>query len=73
MDYNPYTCRLFRRFDWLIYKMMFFRVAWRGGRLCRISKNDVASEATGFFPGFMYSAATWIQNKWLWTRKILSA
>ena len=74
MNHNPYTCRLLRRVDWLLYQLDSQPVVWsKGGRLCRVSPTGVRWEALGFFPGWMYGAAAWIQNRWFWTRKILSA
>lgn len=71
---NPYTCRLLRRFDWVIHKVMRHRVEWSGnGRLVRVSPAGVRWETITFFPGWMYRAAADIQNRWIWTRRILSA
>mgnify|MGYP001573492162 CR=1 FL=1 len=71
-DFNPYTCRLLRRLDWLLYRVTFRVVVWSGGYLCRLSRAGVLWEARSFFPGWMYSLAAWVQNRWFWTRKILS-
>jgi len=68
---NPYTCRLLIRIDGLLLRLRGRQVEWRGGYLC--VKNGAAwGEARSVFPDWMYLAAVRIQNRWLWTRKVLS-
>lgn len=66
---NPYTCKLLRRVDYLIYWLKGKQPYWsESGRLCQ--KNW---ELSTHFPGWMYSKAADIQNRWYWTRLILGA
>lgn len=70
---NPYTCRLLRRIDYFIYLFIMKKPFWStdSGHLC-IKPKLAAFEAPTFFPGWMYRKAAEIQNKYFWTRKILS-
>ena len=69
---NPYTCRLLRRLDAWIYAAMGKTVKWSDGALCFVGHNGVRWQAPSLFPGWMYRAAAAIQNRWWWTRNILS-
>jgi len=66
--HNPYTCRLLRRIDYVVYFLMNKKPYWHktSGHLC--VKN---SEAKTFFAGCFYRFSAKIANKYLWTRKIL--
>jgi hypothetical protein len=69
---NPYTCRLLIRIDGLRLKLLGRELEWRGGYLCQ--KNGVSwGEIRTVFPDWMFIAAVNIQNRWVWTRKVLSA
>ncbi len=73
MKHNPYTCRLLIRIDRVIYWLTFRKTVWgNSGWLCRVSPSGVKWAVTSHFPDWMYRAATRIQNKWFWTRRILS-
>lgn len=72
---NPYTCRLLLRIDELIYRLKGKRVAWsgaNGGRLCEVMPKGHGVELRSHFPGWMFVKAADAQNRWLWTRKVLS-
>lgn len=66
--HNPYTCRLLRRIDYIIYFILGKNPYWhkKSGHLC--IKN---SEAETFFPGCFYRLSAKIANRHLWTRNIL--
>jgi hypothetical protein len=66
---NPYTCRLLRRVDYLIYRLKGHRPYWSSsGRLC-----EGHWELTSHFPQWLYGKASELQNHWVWTRLVLSA
>lgn len=73
-DPNPYTCRLLIRADWLIYRLRGVRaIWWRDGSLCVRMPAGHGVELQTHFPGWMFHAACYLQNRWPWTRKVLSA
>jgi hypothetical protein len=70
---NPYTCRLLRRLDAVIWRVRGREVFWtRDGYLCELMPRGHGVELATHFPGAFYTAAAWVQNRWLWTRKVLS-
>jgi hypothetical protein len=74
MKPNPYTCRLLRRVDKIIWKLRGKRVYWSSdGHLCERYPAGHGGELDTHFPGWMYVAAAKVQNRWFWTRKVLSA
>jgi hypothetical protein len=65
---NPYTCRLLRRFDYLIYWLKGKNPYWsKRGRLC-----EKSWELSTHFPHWLYGKASDIQNHWYISRLILS-
>lgn len=82
---NPYTCRLLIRIDQIIYRIRGpYFTYWsggdepgdmktQGGHLCQRSVHyDGGWTVRSHFPGWMFVAACWLQNRWMWTRWILS-
>jgi len=66
--HNPYTCRLFRRIEYAVLFVTMRHPYWsRAGHLCVGN-----SEFSTVFPSWLYRLACKIQNKWFWTRRILS-
>lgn len=64
---HPYSCRLFKRLDFIILWLTFKRPYWKSGRLY------VGHwEARTFFPIPWYHWAAGMQNKRFWTRLILN-
>lgn len=73
-DPNPYTCRLFIRIDAVIYRLKGKPIYWsRDGALCERMPPGHGVELRSHFPGWMFIAACRVQNRWYWTRKVLSA
>jgi hypothetical protein len=73
---NPYTCRLLRRLDLVIYRLRGIDAEFSKttGHLVYCPPELRHSwELTSHFPDWMFRLATKIQNRWLWTRKVLSA
>lgn len=75
---NPYTCRLLIRIDRWAYLLKGENVAWMEGRLCFLylhfdDGTFHGAECPTHFPGWMFIRAAQIQNRWMWTRRILSA
>ena len=69
MTHNPYTCRLLIRIDKLLYRMRGIKAHWsKSGKLV-----IGHCEAQTHFPGWMFCLASRVQNKWFWTRNILSS
>ncbi len=71
---NPYTCRLLRRVDAIIYRLKGKKVRWAGpssGHLCE-DYGTHGVELRTHFPIKLYVVACDLQNKYVWTRKILS-
>jgi hypothetical protein len=64
---HAYTCRLFKRIDFVILWLMFKRPYWKNGRL--FTKHW---EAATIFPVSWYHWAADMQNKYFWTRLILN-
>jgi len=69
---NPYTCRLFIRCDALLYRLRGRRTCWLGGKLCERMPKGHGVELRSHFPDRWFWAAAAIQNRWWWTRKVLS-
>lgn len=68
---NPYTCRLLIRIDGVLLRLRGRELQWRGGYLCE--RNGVSwGEIRTVFPAWMYVTAANIQNRWPWTRRVLS-
>lgn len=67
---NPYTVRLFRRIDFIIHFLLCHKPYWvaHSGHLC--TGNGTAKT---YFPDWSYRLGAAIQNRWFWTRRILSA
>ncbi|MEE8307787.1 MAG: hypothetical protein V3R81_11015 [Gammaproteobacteria bacterium] len=65
----PYSCNLLRRCDFVLYAIWGRKPIWSDeGRL--LSGNF---ELPTLFPDWMYTKAAHAQNRWPWTRLILSA
>lgn len=65
---NPYTCRLLIRLDKVAYTLLGKKPYWSTcGQLC-----IGGGQAKTHFPGWLFRLATRIQNRWLWTRRLLS-
>lgn len=70
---NPYTCRLLKRIDAEIARARGKTVGWsKDGTLCEIMPKGHGVELRSIFPGRLYSIAADVQNRWRWTRKVLS-
>lgn len=72
-EHNPYTCRLLIRLDGVLYRLKGHRLEWRGGHLCQVYGSGSAVAISTHFPDWMFILACRIQNRWLWTRRVLSA
>lgn len=73
MTENPYTCRLLIRIDRVIWTLRGVRPFWgKSGHLVRQWPSGSMSELGTHFPGWMFFLAARIQNRWPWTRKVLS-
>lgn len=71
--HNPYTCRLFRRIEGLVWKLRGKNVVWsKDGHLCHRYPSGSMGELPAIFPGSWYAFAARIQNKYPVTRRILS-
>ena len=72
---EPYTCRLLIRIDKIIYRIRGVKCFWGhdGKLVTRGSNPNAIYQVNTHFPGWMFAIACKIQNKWFWTRKILSA
>lgn len=64
---HAYTCRLFKRVDFLLLSLMLKKPRWKNGRLF-----TGRYEARTIFPMSWYRWAADIQNKRVWTRIILN-
>jgi len=71
-DHNPYTCRLLRRIDGLLYQLRGWRIVWCDGHVCRRYPSGSKVEVPTHFPDWMYLLASKVKNRWPWTRKVLS-
>lgn len=73
-DANPYTCRLLIRADALLYKLRGRRVYWASdGRLCeRMPAGHGVELRTHFRWAPLWTTAARVQNRWPWTRLVLS-
>lgn len=71
---NPYTCLLFRHIDYFLWWLRGQKVFWakNSGHLCKRYSKGHGGELKTHFPASWYRWACHIQNKYLWTRKILS-
>lgn len=71
---NPYTCRLLIRIDRLIYLLRGQWTFWdkKSGHLVKRWPSGSKSEVRTHFPGWMFWKAAEVQNRWPWTRKVLS-
>lgn len=69
---NPYTCRLLMRIDGLLYRLRGNKVEWRGGHVCIAYPSGSAVAVSTHFPDWMFRAAAFLQNRWPWTRRVLS-
>lgn len=69
---NPYVARLFLRIDALIWRLRGKRICWLGGTLCERMPAGHGVELRSHFPAAWFSWAARVQNRWLWTRRILS-
>lgn len=69
---NPYCARSLIRVDAIIHRLAGRRVRWYHGVLCEQMPKGHGVELLTHFPGWMHVAAAKIQNRWLWTRKLLS-
>lgn len=70
---NPYTCRLLIRIDWFLYLMKGKTVFWDDGVLCERMPPGHGVELSTHFPGKWFVVAAYLQNRYPWTRRILSA
>lgn len=69
---NPYTCRLLIRIDALIYWLRGRKICWLGGTLCERMPAGHGDELRTHFPGSWFRWAARVQNRWPWTRRVLS-
>ena len=72
---NPYTCRLLIRLDRIIHWFTSRRrTYWSSttGHLC-FDYGTYGVEARTHFPGWLFMWACKIQNRYPWTRRVLSA
>lgn len=72
---NRYVCRTLIRIDEVIYRLKGKRVAWDGpnsGTLIEVMPKGHGAELRSHFPGWMFVKAAEIQNRWIWTRRVLS-
>jgi hypothetical protein len=70
---NRYTCSTLICADQFIYKLRGKDVFWTDdGCLVERNKNGVLGECRTHFPDSLFILACRIQNKWPWTRKLLS-
>jgi hypothetical protein len=72
---NPYICRTLIRIDEIIWRLRGKRVHWGGpnsGRLYETMGAGHGVELRSHFPGGWFIAAANLQNRQLWTRKVLS-
>lgn len=68
---NRYVARTLIRIDAVIWRLRGKNVAWYGGVLCE-NFGTHGVELRSHFPGDVHRIAAKIQNKYLWTRKVLS-
>lgn len=67
-----YTCTLLLRIDALLYELRGKPMYWSSdGALCERMPKGHGVEARSHFPGWMFRAACYVQNRWLWTRRLL--
>jgi hypothetical protein len=70
---NAYTCRTLIRIDALIWRLRGRRVFWsKGGTLCERMPKGHGVELRSHFPDSWFIAAANIQNRHIWTRRVLS-
>lgn len=73
---NPYTCRLLRRIDAALWTLRGKRCSFSSstGHLCHRPRGLSFGgwELTTHFPGWLYRMTAKIQNRWIWTRRVLS-
>jgi hypothetical protein len=70
---NPYTCRLLRRIDGVLWRLRGKEVFWSSdGHLCQRYPKGHGGELPTHFPGRFYVVAASVQNRWPLTRKVLS-
>lgn len=69
---NPYVCRLLVRVDALLYRLRGRKVCWIDGTLCERMPAGHGVELRSHFPDSWLLAACRVQNRWRWTRKVLS-
>lgn len=73
MTANPYTCRLLIRIDSVIYRLRGREVFWaKDGVLCERMPKGHGVELRSHFPASWFIWAAAMQNRHLWTRRILS-
>jgi hypothetical protein len=70
---NYYTCSTLFCIDRWIYKLKGKDTFWtKDGALVEQHKSGSLSEVRTHFPDWMFLVACRIQNKWPWTRNLLS-
>jgi hypothetical protein len=69
---NPYTCRLLMRVDAVLYRLRGRKVCWLDGRLCKRMPAGHGVELRSHFPDGWFRAAASLQNRHIWTRRVLS-
>jgi hypothetical protein len=69
---NPYVARTLLRIDALIYRLEGRRLTWRGGMLCEQMPAGHGVELRTHFPDWAFHYAAKLQNRWFWTRRLLS-
>jgi hypothetical protein len=72
-EFEPYTCRLLIRLDRAIFRITCRRRTYwdRDGKLC-FDYGTHGVEARTHFPDWMFRTAAKIQNRYPWTRRVLS-
>ena len=69
---NPYVARTLIRIDALIHRLRGRRVRWYDSVLCEQMPKGHGVELATHFPGWVHVAAARAQNRWVWTRRLLS-
>lgn len=69
---NPYIARTFIRIDALIWRLRGKKTCWLGGSLCERMPKGHGVELRSHFPASWHVWAANTQNRYLWTRRILS-
>jgi hypothetical protein len=72
---NPYVARTLFRIDRIIWRLRGRETYWHNHLCFAIRRDGKFSHGVAVrshFPGWVHVLASRIQNRWLWTRKVLS-